>query len=102
MAQRLTDAILGQDIAFAQGRQNAMIDIRYGGQGGIAPQLNQIMSNQPYISRPVIALLIEAPLGFNDLPNPSFWVESLRSLVELRALKITGQIGRASCRERVF
>lgn len=90
MTQRLTDAILGKDIAYAQGRQNAMIDLRYGGQMGFAPQLNQIISNQPYISRPLIALLIEAPLGFNDLPNPNFWVETLRSLVELRALKITG------------
>jgi hypothetical protein len=90
MTQRLTEAILGKDIAFAQGRQNAMLDLRYGGQMGYAPQLNQIISNQPYISRPLIALLIEAPLGFNDLPNKEYWIESLRSLVELRALKITG------------
>lgn len=90
MTQRLTDAILGKDIAYAQGRQNAMLDIRYGGQMGISPQLNQIISNQPYISRPLIPLLIEAPLGFNDLPNPQYWLEALRSLVELRAIKITG------------
>lgn len=90
MAQRLTEAILGRDIAYAQGRQNTMLDLRYGGQMGYAPQLNQIISNQPYISRPLIALLIEAPLGFNDLPNSQFWIESLRALVELRALKITG------------
>jgi hypothetical protein len=90
MTQRLTDAILGKDIAYAQGRQNTMLDLRYGGQMGIAPQLNQLISNQPYISRPLIALLIEAPLGFNDLPNSEYWIETLRSLVELRALKITG------------
>lgn len=90
MTQRLTDAILGKDLAYAQGRQNAMLDLRYGGQMGYAPQLNQIISNQPYISRPLIALLIEAPLGFNDLPNPDYWIESLRSLIELRALKIGG------------
>lgn len=87
---RLTEAILGKDIAYAQGRQNSMLDLRYGGQMGYAPQLNQIISNQPYISRPIIPLLIEAPLGFNDLPNPSHWIETLRALVELRALKITG------------
>jgi hypothetical protein len=90
MTQRLTEAILGKDIAFAQGRQNTMLDLRHGGQMGYAPQLNQIISNQPYISRPLIALLIEAPLGFNDLPNPEFWIGTLRSLVELRAIKITG------------
>lgn len=90
MTQRLTEAILGKDIAYAQGRQNTMLDLRYGGQMGYAPQLNQIISNQPYISRPMIALLIEAPLGFNDLPNSNYWVETLRSLIELRALKITG------------
>jgi hypothetical protein len=87
---RLTEAILGQDIAYAQGRQNSMLDLRYGGQLGYAPQLNQIISNQPYISRPLIALLIEAPLGFNDLPNPQHWIETLRSLIELRAVKISG------------
>lgn len=90
MAQRLTDAILGKDIAYAQGRQNTMLDLRFGGQMGYAPQLNQYISNQPYISRPLIALLIQAPLGFNDLPNKEYWIETLRSLVELRALKITG------------
>lgn len=90
MTQRLTEAILGKDIAYAQGRQNTMLDLRYGGQMGFAPQLNQIISNQPYISRPLIPLLIEAPLGFNDLPNSNYWLESLRSLVELRAIKITG------------
>lgn len=93
MTQRLTEAILGKDIAYAQGRQNTMLDLRYGGQMGYAPQLNQIISNQPYISRPLIALLIEAPLGFNDLPNSAYWIETLRSLVELRALKITGLAG---------
>lgn len=88
--KRLTDAILGQDIAYAQGRQNKMLDLRYGGQMGFAPQLNQITSNQPYVSRPLIALLIAPPTGFQDLPNPEYWIESLRSLVELRALKIEG------------
>ncbi len=90
MAQRLTDAILGQNIAYAQGRQAPMVDLRYGGQVGLTNQLNQLVSNQPYISRPSFALLIEAPLGFNDLSNSSYWIEALRALVELRAEKITG------------
>lgn len=90
MTQRLNDAILGQDIAYAQGRQNKMLDLRYGGQMGFAPQLNQLISNQPYVSRPLIALLLEAPRGFRDLPNEAYWVETLRALVELRAIRITG------------
>lgn len=90
MTQKLTDAILGNSIAYAQGRQNAMVDLRYGGQVGYTNQLNQLISNQPYVSRPTIALLIEAPLGFNSLNNPSYWIESLRALIELRAEKITG------------
>lgn len=88
--KRLTDAILGRDIAYAQGRQNKMLDLRFGGQMGFAPQLNQITSNQPYVSRPLIALLVAPPAGFDDLPNSEYWHESLRALVELRALKITG------------
>lgn len=90
MTQKLTDAILGNNIAYAQGHQAPMIDLRYGGQMGMTNQLNQLISNQPYVSRPLIALLVEAPLGFNDLNNPSYWVETLRALVELRAEKISG------------
>lgn len=90
MAQRLTDAILGQNIAYAQGRQNAMVDVRFGGQNGHTNQLNQLISNQPYVSRPLFALLVEAPLGLNDLNNAQYWIEALRALVELRAEKITG------------
>lgn len=90
MTRKLTDAILGNNIAYAQGHQNAMVDLRFGGQNGFTNQLNQLISNQPYVSRPLIALLIEAPLGFEDLNNPSYWTESLRALIELRAEKIAG------------
>lgn len=90
MTQRLTDAILGSDIAYAQGHLAPMVDLRFGGQNGLTNQLNQLISNQPYVSRPLFALLVEAPLGYNDLNNPSYWVESLRALIELRAEKITG------------
>jgi hypothetical protein len=57
---------------------------------GIAPQLNQYISNQSYVSRNLICILIEAPLGFKDLPNPEYWIETLRSLVELHAVSIEG------------
>lgn len=88
--KRLTDAILGADIAYAQGRQNKMLDLRHGGQMAFAPQLNQITSDQPYVSRPVIALMIAPPAGFEDLPNSEYWIEALRACVETRALKWTG------------
>lgn len=87
---RLTEAILGGDIAYSQGRQNTMLDLRFGGQHGIAPQLNQYISNQSYVSRNLICILIEAPLGFKDLPNPEYWIETLRALVELHAVSIEG------------
>lgn len=88
--QRLTEAILGSQIGYAQGHQNKMLDLRFGGQMGYTPQLNQYISNQPYISRNLIAILVAAPLGFKDLPNEEYAVETLRSLIELHALKITG------------
>ncbi len=87
---RLADAILSPNTAYAAGRQNPMLDLRYGGQMGFAPDLTQWVSNQAYIRKNLICLLIEAPTGFKDLPNPEYWVATLRSLVELHPLSIDG------------
>ena len=87
---RVTNAILQPGKAFAAGHQNPMVDLSYGGQMGYAPDLTEWVSNQQYVRRNLICLLVEAPKGFQYLPNPEYWVATLRSLVELHAISIEG------------
>lgn len=84
---RLSDAILNG--AYTSGKA-PMLDLRYGGQNGYAPVLTEWVSNQAYIRRNLVCLLIEAPKGFKYMPNPTFWVGALKSLVELHAKSIEG------------
>lgn len=87
---RLRDAILDNQNSYARERQNPMLDLQYGGMMGYAPDLTEWVSNQAYVRRNLICLLIEAPRGFNYLPNKDSWVRTLRALVELHALSIDG------------
>lgn len=87
---RLTEAILASNKAYAAGRQNPMLDLQYGGQMGYAPDLTQWHSNQSYIRKNLFCLLLEAPKGFNYLPDGEKYVGVLRSLVELHPLSIDG------------
>lgn len=87
---RVADAILQNNSEWAAGRQNPMLDLRYGGQQGFAPDLSQWVSNQAYVRRNLICLLLEAPTGFQQMADPSRWVGTLRSLVELHPLSIDG------------
>lgn len=87
---RVAEALMQDNQAWAAGRQNAMMDLRYGGQMGFSPDLTQWVSNQPYVRRNLICLLLEAPTGFQQMDDPQKWVSTLRSLVELHPLSITG------------
>lgn len=84
---RLSEAILKGD--FSKG-QSPMLDIRYGGQMGYAPNLSEFVSHQSYIRRNLVCLLIEAPTGFQYLPEPTWWVSALKSMVEVHAKSIDG------------
>lgn len=87
---RVTNAILQPGTAFAAGHQNPMVDLQNGGQMGYAPDLTEWVSNQQYIRRNLICLLVEAPKAFQLLPNPDYWVATLRALVELHPISIDG------------
>ena len=85
---RVVDAILSGP--FTEGYSAPMLDLHYGGQQGYAPNLTEWVSNQAYIQRPLICLLVEAPAGFQFLPDPDFYVGALKALVEQHAKSITG------------
>lgn len=81
---RLTDALLtGQ--AQSRGRQVPLLDLQYGGQNGYAPNMGEWASTTHYVRRNLVCLLLEAPKGFKDMPDPTFWVSALKSMVEVHA-----------------
>lgn len=87
---RIQQAILQAGQSYGQGRNAPMLDLQYGGQMGYAPDLTEWVSNQAYVKKNLICVLVEAPRGFQYLPNPESWTGTLRSLVELHALSIEG------------
>jgi hypothetical protein len=86
---RLTDAIM-KNTAYSKGMLNPMLDLANGGQFGYAPKLTEWVSNQAYVRRNLICILLEAPRFFQSMPEPQIWVESLKSLVELHCRTIEG------------
>lgn len=86
---RLADTLLDNK-GFNQYGQAPAVDIRKGGQMGHAPVFDSYVSNASYIRRNLIAILIEAPRGFQDLEDPEYWVATLKNLVELAPLTIEG------------
>lgn len=86
---RITDALLGQR-AFGKGSNQPMLDPTFGGQLGFAPNLPEWVSNQAYVRRQLICVLLEAPKFFQYMPDPQKWIDTLKAIVELHARTIEG------------
>lgn len=86
---RITDAILDQR-AFGRGSNQPMLDPTFGGQFGYAPVLTEWVSNQAYVRKNLIPILLEAPRFFQLMPDPQKWVDTLKSIVELHTKTIEG------------
>lgn len=86
---RVTNAILGQQ-AFGRGSDNSMLDLTYGGQQGYAPNLAEWVSNQAYVRRNLIPILLEAPRFFQLMPDPQKYVDTLKAIIEKHCRTIEG------------
>ncbi len=86
---RLSGTILGKK-AFASQSEAPVVDVRLGAQMGPSTDFTSYISNTPYVRRNLIAILVEAPKGFQDLENPDIYIGTLKTLVELQAQSITG------------
>ena len=86
---RLVNARLDQQ-AFGLGQTQPLLDLSYGGQGGWSPMLSEWISNQAYVRRQMVCILLEAPAFFQLMPDPGKWVQALKSLVELHPKSIEG------------
>lgn len=87
-----SDALLGNN-AFGRYANQLMLDLSNGGQMGWAPNLTEWVSNQAYVRTNLICILLEAPRFFQAMPEPSKWVQVLKSLVELHPKTIEGLKG---------
>lgn len=87
---RLAESILSPEVGVARGTTSTVLNPALGGQMGYAPNYAEWINNQQYIRRNTICLLLEAPTGFASLPNPSWWVSTLRSIMELHLIRLTG------------
>jgi hypothetical protein len=86
---RVPGTMFGQQ-AFVLPTDAPVTDLRQGAQMGPSVDYTTWISNTPYVRRNLIALLIEAPTGFQDLENPEIWIGCLKTLVETQPLSITG------------
>jgi hypothetical protein len=91
---RLKGAVInvGQGLSYAAGRENhmAQLDLSMGGQFGYQMDAGAYVSNAGYRPQQIIPILIEAPRGFNYLPNPEKSVAVLKALIENQSKTITG------------
>lgn len=87
---RFSDTLMDPRAAFARGQTAPMLNPLRGGQMGWAPNYTEWINNQQYIRNNIICVLLEAPTGFLSLPNPEYYVGTLRAIMELHAIRITG------------
>lgn len=85
---RLTEALITG--SYARDIDRPMLNLAHGGQQGWSPNLAEWVSNQAYVSRPLICILLEAPKVFTVMPEPAKWHASLKALFELHAKTIEG------------
>ena len=88
---------VGDDAYF--GNDLPTIDIRKGGQWGALPRIGGVDSEKPihewmheqsYLRRDVIPILLQAPKGFDLLPNSEHWKAAVKALFEVHAKTIEG------------
>lgn len=89
MPARLKNTILGNQM-FGQYATAPMVDLVNGAQNGYATDFTTYVSNSTYGKRNLIALLLEAPIGFNDLNGGQYWTQTLKNLIELHPKSISG------------
>lgn len=88
MTRKVADLLGSQ--AFGDQLTQNVIDPSFGGQGGYAPNLAQWLNNQAYVSKPTIAVVLEAPGFFSLMTDPNKWVEILRAVFETHVRTIEG------------
>ena len=85
---RLVDT-LNSNLPFA-GHNAPIVDIKQGGSFGHMFDYKALVSSTPYVREHVIAVLLQAPRGFDLLPDPQSWYRALKAIIEEQSREITG------------
>lgn len=98
MAARFSDAILSKNTAYA--KSSAVFNLGFGGQNGYMYRIGMIgpdgkpydewISNQAYVRRNVIPLVLQYPKFFDYMPYPELWIQSYKALMEVHPKSIDG------------
>lgn len=75
---------------FLEGTVSDVADVTKGGQMGFMPDYTTINANVPYVRKNIFAVVIQAPLGFDDLPEPDLWYSAFKAMVERHPTRIEG------------
>lgn len=86
---RITNALLDKR-AYGRVANQPMIDPTFGGQLGYAPNIAEWNSNQAYVKRQLIVVLLEAPKFFSYMPEPQKWIDTLKAMLEVHARTVEG------------
>ena len=87
---RLSNAIAAADKGYAIHQTKPILDLSYGGQQGWSPNLVEWISNQAYVRRNLVCIVLEVPKFFDLMDNPEIWRSSLKALMELHSKTIDG------------
>lgn len=85
---RITDALMNG--AYTRDIDRPIVDLSHGGQQGWTPNLAEWVSNQAYVTRPMVCILLEAPRLFTVMPESEKWIASLKAMFELHSRTIDG------------
>lgn len=86
---RLVDTLIGAK-AYGRGMHQPALNLGKGGVFGWSPNLNSLVSNQAYVRRNLIPVVLELPRFIQLMPEPEVWAESMRQLFEVHPRVIEG------------
>ncbi len=96
---KIAESVIKKEEAYAG--QSPALDLKYGGQGGFMPaigiedigndgQIEEWISNQAYVQRNIIPVVLKYPRFFDFLPAKEKMIQAYKSLIELHPLTIEG------------
>lgn len=86
---RYPDTMIGNK-AYGRGRNAPMVDLAHGAQNGLLQDWPGYISNTPYVRRNLIIKVLAGPRGFNLLPEPKKWYQTLKAVLELHPETVEG------------
>jgi hypothetical protein len=69
---------------------SSSVNLEFGGMHGYLPHMHEWQSNQAYVKRNLIPIVLSYPLFFDYMPNPTRWKKAYKALIELHPLTIEG------------